>query len=145
MGGDVGSNPIWKRAGIGESGFWSVQGRSLPGQPTRRFYEGSMWSAKVIDDQCWLMSPEGEQVAYFTRDLEVGRVVALLNVNQTSAQGNERLLAFIREQQTAENKLPLDMQKRIARQRLVREGIYREGPDGELILHENYGGPPIEP
>ncbi len=104
-----------------------------------------MWSAKVIDDHCWLLSPEGEKVAEFTNDTEIGRVVALLNVNmKPPGNDRDRMIAFMRERQAAENKLPPEMQRKIARERLVSEGIYREGPDGDLILHENYGGPPLE-
>ena len=103
-----------------------------------------MWSAKVIDDQCWLISPEGEKIAEFTNDAEIGRVVALLNVNMKPHENDrDRLLAFMRERMAAENKLPKDMQRKIASERLVSEGIYRIGSNGDLILHENYGGPPL--
>lgn len=105
-----------------------------------------MWSAKVIDKKCWLISPEGEKIVEFVKELEVGRVVALLNISiRPRTTDNERLISFMQEQRAAEKKLPKDLQRKIARERLIREGIYREGPDGEMILHENYGGPPLEP
>lgn len=106
-----------------------------------------MWKLhQDTDGHQWLLSPEGEWVASFTDDTDTSRVIALLNVNIRRYDNSERLeylKDFMDARAKAEAKLPKDEQVRLARKRLVDDGIYRVGSNGDLILHENYGGPPL--
>lgn len=38
-------------------------------------------------------------------------------------------------------RLPIEEQRKLARARLLKEGLIRERDDGSVVLHQNYGGP----